>query len=834
MAGDSPGGAERQESLGEATGKAADPRLPEPERRGARGAAPVALDGAGGPGGASGTNGDGTNGDRTGADRAGGGRTNGDAAERDARPRGSGRDRTGPAAGTGEPTRAERSSAPERPAARRTEAGRTEAGRTEAGRPPGAGRAAAGGRTTPAGPEPGADAAGADAGGPDGAGGRDADADARAAARTRVDAAGPDGKAAGNGKKAPGATGTGAKKATSPKAGKAGKSATVGGAAGPGGSGRAAEPAGSGTSSAGSGGPAAERATGDSTGSGAEAPAREGATAREGAAGAAGRAAGPAGASGPAARRPGPAGAPQKAAEPAAEPAAGGVGREPSAAAAAPAEPAGKQAPAAPLPPAAPASASAAPAAAPAAPAGAPVPPPPMPPPGRPSGAQQVPAYGPGRPTEPERTRQQPLPPAPEEPLKLLAALTNTPPPQQTFWRSGLRRVKIWTPLVVLLALVFVVVQSLRPLPGPTLALTAPASYTFGGAKPVMPWPSEGQAALEVRGLGSLGTFGAQKPEPIASVAKIMTAYLVLRDHPIKPGGTGATLTVDQQAAADYKLGAEGQSVVKVSAGQRISEFEALEDIMIASANNIARMLARWDAGSQPAFVRKMNAAAKSFGMDHTTYTDPSGLTATTVSTASDQLKLTGRVMADPVFRKVVAEPSYRTAGGDTYHNWNHLVGTNNVVGVKTGTSTAAGGNLVFAATKQVGGTTQLIIGVVLGQYKPSILDTVTAASLRLVLAGQQSLTSDRVIRKGDVVGYVDDGLGGHTPVVATRDVRAVGWPGVREPIALKAGRIPHSARSGTRVGTLTVGSGPGAERVPVALGSALTAPGFGAKLGNL
>lgn len=449
-------------------------------------------------------------------------------------------------------------------------------------------------------------------------------------------------------------------------------------------------------------------------------------------------------------------------------------------------------------------------------------------------GAPVPPPAAPASTDELSRTRLQPIQPPPDVPLKLLAELTNTPPPPETLLRTSARRVKIWTPLVLLLVVAFCLVQALRPLPTPALVLSAPASYTFAGSQPAIPWPSEGQAALEVQGLGSMGTFGAQKAEPIASVAKIMTAYVVLHDHPMKIGSTGAQLTVDAQAAADFNLGAEGESVVKVTAGQKISQYEAMEDIMIASANNIARMLARWDAGSEQAFVRKMNATAKRFGMDQTTYTDPSGLTATTVSTATDQVKLAEKAMADPVFRKVVDEPGYRTAGGDAYNNWNHLVGTNNVIGIKTGTSTKAGGNLVFAATKEVGGTQQLIIGAVLGQYKPSILDTVTAASLQLVLTAQQTLTSADVIKKGDVVGHVDDGLGGSTPVVATRAVRAVGWPGIKVDIGLRSGDIHHSAKKGTKVGTLTVGSGPGQVRVPVALASDLKVPGFGSKLTRL
>ncbi|WP_269855673.1 D-alanyl-D-alanine carboxypeptidase [Streptomyces sp. RPT161] len=433
-----------------------------------------------------------------------------------------------------------------------------------------------------------------------------------------------------------------------------------------------------------------------------------------------------------------------------------------------------------------------------------------------------------------ERTRQQPLPPAPGEPLKLLAELTNTPPPPPTLLRSTVRRVKIWTPLVALLAIIFCVVQAVRPLPSPKLTLTSPASYTFGGAAPSMPWPTEGQAAVEVEGLGGMGSFGPQKPVPTASVAKVMTAYVILHDHPLKHGEAGPLIPIDQQAAADVSR--ENESVVKVTAGQKISEYEALEAIMLPSANNIARLLARWDGGSEADFVKKMNSAAKDLGMTNTTYTDPSGLDATTVSTAVDQIKLARQAMTNDVFREIVAKPSYKAASGDTYRNYNGLVPLNNTVGIKTGTSTKAGGNLVFAAVKQVGGTTQLIIGAVMGQYKPSIIDTVLAAGRQLIMTAQQSLTSDQVIRKGDVVGYVDDGLGGRTPVVATQDVQAVGWAGLKVDIALNAGSsgVPHSAKAGATVGTLTVGSGPGQVKVPVALRSDLNAPSFGSKLTRL
>ncbi|MFE8947451.1 D-alanyl-D-alanine carboxypeptidase [Streptomyces sp. NPDC007856] len=435
----------------------------------------------------------------------------------------------------------------------------------------------------------------------------------------------------------------------------------------------------------------------------------------------------------------------------------------------------------------------------------------------------------------PERTTQQPLPPKP--PLDLLAELTNTPPPPETAVRTLVRRVKIWTPLVLLLAIVFAVVQTLRPLPDPTLDLTAKDTYTFDGGKVGIPWPTTGQAALDVQGIGTFGSSGAQKPVPIASVAKVMTAYLILRDHPLKSGQDGPKIKIDKPAEQQSDAGQE--STVRVTAGDRISEREALEAILLPSANNVARLLARWDSGSEQAFTEKMNAAAKSLGMSNTRYTDPSGLTASTVSTAVDQVKLARAAMQQPVFREVAAMMSYDDYKGVNHSNYNRLVGHNNVVGIKTGTSTAALGNLVFAAKQQVGGETRTVIGAVLrqpaGGFDNTIISGVLDAGDKLIRAAQGALKSVTILKKGDVVGYVDDGLGGRTPVVATQDVTAAGWSGLKVKLSFTSGRLPHTAKAGTQVGSLTVGDGSaGAVKVPVALQKDLTEPGFGAKLTRL
>ncbi|MFD7020440.1 D-alanyl-D-alanine carboxypeptidase [Streptomyces sp. NPDC059928] len=431
----------------------------------------------------------------------------------------------------------------------------------------------------------------------------------------------------------------------------------------------------------------------------------------------------------------------------------------------------------------------------------------------------------------------------PPPPLDLLAQLTNTPPKPETLGRTLTRRIKIWGTLAVLLAIALVTVQALRPLPTPTLKLTGKSGYTADGGALSLPWPSEGQAVVDINGLGHMGSYGEMNPLPIGSVAKVMTTYLILRDHPLKSGDKGPSIPVDQKAQDDYTNGVkEKESVVEVKAGQQISELEALQAVMLPSANNVARLLARWDASTEEAFIKKMNDTAKELGMTKTTYTDASGLIESTVSTAEDQVKLAKRAMADPMFRQIAKLPSYTsttTSGGGTVEtartqrNFNKLVPLYGVVGIKTGSTTKAGGNLLFAAEKTVGDSKQLIIGAVFGQHKPNIIETATAASKSLVLAAGKALRIETVVKKGEVVGRVEDGLGDSVPVVAAKDLTVPVWSGATVDIKLTDGgkELPHSAKAGTEVGTLTVGSGAGEAKVPVALQSDLTEPSFGAKL---
>ncbi|MFE9845169.1 serine hydrolase, partial [Streptomyces goshikiensis] len=452
-----------------------------------------------------------------------------------------------------------------------------------------------------------------------------------------------------------------------------------------------------------------------------------------------------------------------------------------------------------------------------------------------------APAPGTGEVVEPTREVPAPAPPA----LDLLAELTNTPAPPETPRRTAVRRVKIWTPILLALAGAVAGGQLLRPLPEPRL-VASDTAYTLDGQFSV-PWPAKGQGALRVPGSGDIGTFGEQKPVPTASVAKVMTAYVILKGHPLSKGDPGPQIEIDAKAVTDGASEHESR-VEGLVAGTKFSQQDLLKMLMIPSANNVARLLARWDSGtdSEAAFVEKMNAAARELGMTNTTYTDASGLDAKTVSTAADQLKLADAVMKEEAFRAVVALPSAEIKGlSTTLINNNTLLSASglSVRGIKTGSSTPAGGTLMWAAYKSVGDETPLILGTLMDQHVDgpdpdgaNSLILVQDNSRKIIEAVRQALASAPTVRKGQQVGRVDDGLGGSTPLVATKDLNVIGVPGQRLKLTLKPGaaKVPHTAKAGTEIGVLTIGDGEGAKSVPVAVGTELAEPSFTARVSRL
>jgi serine-type D-Ala-D-Ala carboxypeptidase (penicillin-binding protein 5/6) len=273
----------------------------------------------------------------------------------------------------------------------------------------------------------------------------------------------------------------------------------------------------------------------------------------------------------------------------------------------------------------------------------------------------------------------------------------------------------------------------------PTAGDLAPAEH--GVPVPGTVWPEYGQAAVRI-GQSQIQAGPNQHAAPIASVAKVMTAYLVLRGHPLGVHDDGPTITLTDADVADTdRRGRQRESVVPIVAGEELTERQALQALLLPSANNIAAVLARWDSGSAARFVEHMNVTARSLGMTRTRYTDPSGYDDATVSTAADQLRIVERAMGLPMFANIVATASATLPVAGTVHNTNTLLGHNGFVGVKTGSDNAAGGCFTFRAIRWIDGKRTTITGVVLGQPGYDQIDAGLAAADAMV----DRIAGDRV-----------------------------------------------------------------------------------------
>jgi serine-type D-Ala-D-Ala carboxypeptidase (penicillin-binding protein 5/6) len=323
----------------------------------------------------------------------------------------------------------------------------------------------------------------------------------------------------------------------------------------------------------------------------------------------------------------------------------------------------------------------------------------------------------------------------------------------------------------------------MRPVP----ALSLTTNFVTPAAQPGkvhISWPRAREAAVTVDGFGKVWSSGGQAEVPTASVAKMMTAYVVLRDHPLAVNAEGPVITVTAEDASEYRSNiANDDSTAKVAAGERLTEREALEALMLPSADNIAKLLANWDDGGVGAFTAKMNQVARSLGMDHTDYTDPSGLAASTVSTALDQLILVRKAMTIPAFAQIVAMPSATIPVAGVIKNYNTKTGQDGIIGVKTGSDTAAQGCWAFAVRREVGGTKRVVYGVVLGAPASfsQLAPTAIAAGVQLADAMPKTVHNVTVLPAGTIVGRITVPWSKTTvPVVTTRDLRGLAVAGTR------------------------------------------------------
>lgn len=352
------------------------------------------------------------------------------------------------------------------------------------------------------------------------------------------------------------------------------------------------------------------------------------------------------------------------------------------------------------------------------------------------------------------------------------------------------------------------------------LAITTQASN--------LPWPNYGEGAFGLADGTVITTHGQQVPVSTASAAKLITALVVLDKHPLAAGQSGPIIAITANDAALYQYYAtHGGSVMPVRAGMQLTERQMLEGLLLPSANNIADSLAIWSYGSMANYITQANNFLQAHNLlDTHVAGDASGFLPDTTSTASDLVKIGGMVMQNPVLASVVGERVATIPGVGLVSNYNSLLGSNNIVGIKTGNNDVDLGVFVGAATAHFDGKTTTIITALAGA--PS-LKAVLQDSGNLLAAAQTTFADTLVVKSGTVLGGYVQSDGQRLQAVAAGDLNTTVLRGSTVKATVQLRTVNFSATAGQKVGTVSVAAtefAP-ARSVPVILKQTPSKPGL-------
>jgi len=288
---------------------------------------------------------------------------------------------------------------------------------------------------------------------------------------------------------------------------------------------------------------------------------------------------------------------------------------------------------------------------------------------------------------------------------------------------------------------------------------------------------------------------GADRRRPIASTTKLMTALLALEQRKLS----------SHMTAVGY-AGAPAESVVGLSAGERMTTADLLRALLLASANDAAATIAVNVGGTTRNFVREMNRRARRAGLTRTHYANPIGLDdPRNESTARDLAKLALLVRRSAFARSVMDRRGAVLHSGAHVRviaNRNTLIGAVPWMnGVKTGHTSSAGWCLVGAARRN--GVE--LISVVLGTPSEAARNADTLALLRWGFTRYRRVTAATPASTVAQVPVRDQHR--RVAVVPARSVRVVVRRGERprlRPTGLPP-QIEGPAARGTRVGVLVV-----------------------------
>jgi len=273
------------------------------------------------------------------------------------------------------------------------------------------------------------------------------------------------------------------------------------------------------------------------------------------------------------------------------------------------------------------------------------------------------------------------------------------------------------------------------------------------GAAPIAPAASASSVAAGPAGVGArsaavqdvvtgklLWSRGLDTERPMASITKVMTAYLVIR-----AGHLDRAITVP--AAVTGYVRAHDASNAGLRPGDRLTARQLLYALLLPSGADAAYTLAKAYGPGLTTFVARMNAMARLLGMSRTHFSNFDGLPYPTsysdYSTAANLLTLGRAAMLLPIFRSVVEQRSHRLTAGSGHHayrwkNLNSLIGRYpGAIGIKPGYTGAAGQCLLFEASRHG----HIVIGVTL--HSPGSITSISIGDATRILNWAFSLPGE-------------------------------------------------------------------------------------------
>lgn len=230
-----------------------------------------------------------------------------------------------------------------------------------------------------------------------------------------------------------------------------------------------------------------------------------------------------------------------------------------------------------------------------------------------------------------------------------------------------------------------------------SLGMIASYSPPTAAAVPPISVRAQGAALIDVTSGRVLYSKNGDEPMRIASLTKVMTAIIAIEN-----GNLSDEVKISRRAA-----GKEGSSLY-LKVGETMSLHHLLYGLMLRSGNDAATAIAEHVGGSVEGFVYLMNEKARWLGMDHTTFSNPSGLDEAggNFASAIDMAKLMAYALHNQVFQeigktKVKRVPNPNGTGNYVWANKNKMLSIYpGADGGKTGYTKLAKRCLISSATR--------------------------------------------------------------------------------------------------------------------------------------